>query len=243
MKTLYTMLFAQIASWSIYLPFISIEQSWYIVLTLAYVRIALVMQLLWTGYEKTFRNEAIVSFCLLGAIVDYLCFIAWTTFEIPYANIFLIAILFLVWFIWICLRAYNTDSDKITSNVMILLLKPNKWYKFVLSFIGLPYSSICICAGGYVWSFRKKAGTFQKTLCSTDWLKTHLILDTGVKNNRKIISALTALQGSKRQLPIKCVYVLRNVLAILGDKWAVKSWYEYSPAILAFRYLRNRGKH
>ncbi|MDH3360486.1 MAG: hypothetical protein OEL55_06400 [Desulfobulbaceae bacterium] len=140
---------------------------------------------------------------------------------------------------------YKNSSDAINrENVMLLFKHSKKGFKFFYTFLGYPYSSICIMAGdGKVWSFRKSVGAYVCYNFHSRMLSGHDLIDTRIKWTPEIVDMLNSLCGVERGIGVKCVWIIMPVLRLLGECWRIK-WnpFELLPGIYAVRAFRCREK-
>lgn len=192
------------------------------------------------GYYQstTFRARSIFAFLAAKAWADFIEYLAWWIFVLPYDFFWFTFVVFVPWFMWIWSREYRISDPLNEQNVCLLFLRPIGVWNTILSFFGLPFSSVCVVAGGYVWSFRQRSGRYERTKYSASWLKSHDVFDTGVKTTPQVIRALTDQIGSTRGFHCKCIYQIRAVLDLLGLK--PKTIFHYIPGVFAMQVKGRR---
>lgn len=183
-------------------------------------------------------TRSVLALVALTAYADLFNFILW---QVSHKEIDLSLVNALVFFSWLLFsvkRKYPEFIDRLEHDtVNILIFKPHSTFDVFKGLIGFPAASICIYAGGYVWTFRKHTGKFERVHPSHIWLEEHLIVNTRIIASSEILNALEKVVGEKRSPYCKCVYSIRHVLNMLGDKYKVK-WWDYIPGIYALKILK-----
>lgn len=212
-------------------PFIN--EQWELTMLLHYMTIGVLMTFI---LHLINRQNLIIKSCFALFAVDAWCDVGkfglyhFSDYEMDLSLIGFI--IFVYWFVFILKRKYPEQIDLVNSNnVNILIKKPKTSFDVAKGLIGLSAASICICAEESVWCFRRKSGMFEKTMYHKQWSESHLVIDTRVKftNEHKIM--LDNLIGTMRHPCIKCVYTIRFILNALGEKYTIKSWFDYIPGI------------
>lgn len=150
-----------------------------------------------------------------------------------------LALIFSAWLLFLLRRKYGRPSDQISKNNITLLIKrPSGWLDFAKGLFGAPVSSVCICFNQVVWSFRKRTGKFEMFSLSPAVIATHISIDTGIPATPEMVMLLNRLAGVPRgSIPCKCVWTIREVLDLLGGKYAIRSSLDYIPGFYAMRIL------
>jgi len=217
------------------------EVSWQFALGAKYLTVALLFQawLSYIGKESLLLRSAVVLLCL-DSWASVTAYVLWSGTGIDLMlPVFLV---FTFWLFFILKREYRIESDKLNKHtVALLLLRPKSVSDIVRAFIGIPVSSLCIVANGYVFSFRHKTGRFEKSKLNPAWLKRHIVLDTGISCNDRIADELERVVGTGRFPSFKCIYAVRHVLNRLGGIYRIHSWADYLPGIYVSRILTGKG--
>jgi len=199
--------------------------------------------MLWTFVVLQTEKERLIirSVALLFCVGSWAGLAVYSAWNISGMTIDLSLQTFIVYFAFminILLREYDIQSDKPkVTNVTILLLKPQSHFELIKSFFGVPISSVCIVAGGYVWSYRSKSGKYEKSRYNSSWLVKHAAIDTGIECEQQTIEELNKIIGEDRFPYCKCVYSIRHFLNHLGGRYAIKSWFDFVPGIYAIRLI------
>lgn len=180
--------------------------------------------------------RSMIAVMCIACWLDLIGYIVSIEFGCTFQTAYPLSILMFLWILYIIRRRYSTPSKPLSKdNVSVLILKPRTVFEVIKSLIGFPASSICITANGDVWAFRRKSETFEKFKATPGFLSLHIFFDTGMPFTARINNELSKLVGKKRFPPIKCVWMIRNVLSDLNIK---PRWYEYIPAIYALRLIK-----
>jgi len=110
------------------------------------------------------------------------------------------------------------------------------------AFFGLPAASLCIYAGGHIWCFSHSRKCFVQRKFNSRWAINHCIINTGIKYTEDIELSLQALVGKPRGIGVKCVWVVRKVLAQIGREWKPKTWFHLIPGIYLFQVHKKGGE-
>lgn len=179
---------------------------------------------------------ALITIGMWSDFVDYSLW-QWSEQKINLSPISFI--IFIFWLLHTIEREYPDKIDDLNEdNVNILILKPHRSLDLIKALFGFPASSICIVSHGYVWSFRRKSGIFEKSEYSNKWIDDHLIIDTRVKSNDKILLELNKIVGSRRFPYIKCVWTIRHVLNLLGNRYMITSLFDYIPGVYFMKIFK-----
>lgn len=220
------------------------DAFWFYTLCSKQLTIALVLSLVFSLAGKIDdKTRAIVVFLCCTAWLDVPLKILWSIWDINSTGIAPLAALIFTWCLWVMFRSYNVESDYVDHDkVMLLFLKPRSFSMTAKSFIGLPFSSVCILAGGYVWSFRTDKKKFTKTKYTDRWLDTHICINTGADVTNEVLYLLARKIGIKRGNGSRCVYTIKEVLNNIGGKFAATSIFHYIPGVYAFKIFGGRNE-
>jgi len=220
-------------------PYLNDSMQWIVLLGSKDLLLALVVSALLIELKTTLLNRSVLALFALTAWTDFLIYASYQTFNTDLYLEYPAALLFFVWLAYAIKRIYPVAINSVNANrVAILVLRPQGAWDVFKALLGTPAASICIVADGYVWSFRNHSGKFEKSIYDEHWSDTHIVVDTGIKFNKKIEAELLSIVGTKRFPYCKCVYSIRNVLNILGGKYKIKSWFDYIPSVYAMRVLK-----
>lgn len=235
MKWLAAILIVTVAEWSA-VP--AVEISWQVALGAKYLTVAILIQALWSvSSNESLLFRTVVAFFCVAFWVDLLAYLVWISSGSTINASLAIFIIFSLCMIYLLLREYDIKSDKINpANMTILLLRPRTEVEFIKSFFGAPVASVCLIADGNVWAYRKCSGVFEKNKYSAAVLKNHIAVDTGVKCTEAILGELENIVGTNRLPCCKCVYSIRAVLNMLGDRFSVKT-FDLIPGVYALKIL------
>lgn len=217
------------------------EVSWQFALGAKYLTVALLFQawLSYIGKESLLLRSAVALLCL-DSWASVAAYVLWNGTGVDL--MLLVFLVFTFWLFFILKREYHIENDKLNKNtVALLLLRPKSVSDIVRAFIGIPVSSLCIVADGYVFSFRHKTGRFERSRLNPILLKRHIVVDTGVSCNPSILNELDIVVGTNRFPSFKCIYAVRHVLNRLGGIYRIQSWADYLPGIYASRILTRKG--
>lgn len=189
--------------------------------------------------RRSLLLRSLLALITIGLWSDFIDYSLWQWSE-QTINLSLVSfVIFIFWLLHTIERQYPERIDEINhDNINILALHPRSTLEVIKALFGLPASSICIVSQGYVWSFRRKSGLFEKNLYSDDLLKRHLIIDTGIEVNDKLLNELDKLIGIKRFPYIKCVWTVRHVLNLLGNHYMITSLFDYIPGVYFIKILK-----
>jgi len=214
------------------------DAEWEFLLGTKYFIIALLVTALFAESKTTILNKSVLAILTLSVWCDLITYVLWQS---KISNIDLAPLCALMFFVWLGMtvkRAYPNHIDSINGDmVCILVKKPSSQLDVIKSLVGFPAASVCIMSGGYVWSFRKHTGKFEKTLASHIYIENHLVVNTWTKTTPEIIEELEKVLGEKRFPYCKCVWSIRKVLSLLGGKYKPKFW-DYLPSIYALKIIR-----
>lgn len=233
MKFVYLAVWAYVSEW-----FVSGE--WEFLLGNKYLIISLLATaLLVESKNLPIYTRSILALVTLTAYADLINYILWQVSQKELDFSIINALVFFTWLLFTIKRKYPEFIDRLNHDtVNILVMKPKSTFDVFKGLIGFPAASICIYAGGYVWTFRKHTGKFERVHPSHVWLDEHLIINTFVTTTPEILNALERVVGEKRSPYCKCIYSVRHVLNMLGEKYEVKKWWDYIPGIYALKILR-----
>jgi len=225
-----------ISEWLI-IPFI--DNQWELTLFIQYILIALLFTYIsYLILDRKLLERSIFVLLTLDAWFDVFKFALWQYSNTAIDFSIIGSLMFFCWLLFVIKRQYPEKLDLVNlDNINILILKPKTIFDVIKGLIGYPASSICICANGYVWCFRRKSGVFEKMPYHYQWTESHLVIDTGIKCTQEHKQMLDNLVGTVRTPCIKCVYVIRCLLNTLGCKYSIKSWFDYIPGIYFMRIL------
>lgn len=233
MKYIYLAITLYCAEWIFY-P----SAEWEFLLGTKYFIIALVTTGFFVEFKTTILNRSVLALLALSVWCDLITYVLWQS---KISDIDIAPLCALIFFIWLgatIKRAYPDYIDSINGDmVCILIKKPSSSFDVIKSLVGFPAASVCILAGGYVWSFRKHTGKFEKTLSSHVYIDNHLVVNTWKKTTPEIIEELEKVLGEKRSPYCKCVWSIRKVLSFLGGKYKPNFW-DYLPSIYALKIIR-----
>lgn len=235
---IYLILIVYICEWFLY-P--TINDQWTFLLGSKHLIIALMaITLLQASQSKSLIIRSIMALIVIDSFIDIIKFEAWNISDQNINLSYVSPIVFIPWLIFTIKREYPDKIDDINEeNVNILFSKPKTSLDVIKSLLGFPVSSICIVANNYLWSFRRGSGMFEKSKYPKKWIDNHIIIDTGIKCSNNILCELEKVLGEDRKPYIKCVWSIRHVLNLLGEKYAIKSWLDYIPGIY-FRKIIKR---
>lgn len=241
--TLYLGIFAVVVCEWIGAAVIDGDAFWYFSLVSKQLIAALCISALYLkeNAHNTLESSFLALLCV-SAWLNVPLSIVWAIYGM--SNTILCALFLAVFFlaVWIVNRVYNIKSDNVFDDeVCLLFLRPNSFSMTTKAFLGLPVSSVCILAYGFVWSFRRDKKIFTRTKFTPKWLENHIVVSTGITQNEDILLALSGLVGERRGLGFRCVYVIKEVLGKIGPCFKPKSFFHYIPGIYAMQVLRGRG--
>ena len=237
MKFIGLALLSYTAQW-VALPFV--DDQWTFLLGMSTLPAALLV----TGVCRLCVTSSVLirSVLTLWAIFawgDVVKFMAWNYFDSHIDTSVPMALVFAAWLMLLVRRRYDRKSDLVRDGYVTLLIKrPDGMLDMVKSLFGAPIPSICVCIGDDVWSFRRRTGTFKLFQINARIRDTHVCVDTGIRATGWERYLLNDLVGTPRgMIPCKCVWVLDDLLPLLGGKYAIRSWFDYIPGIYAMRVL------
>lgn len=219
--------------------------SWEYLLGSKILAVALALQ---AGYSvsSSFRNKSIFAFL---AIIEWVFFIEYIIYlKITHCSLlFAVAyLIFIPFFFWVWKRGYDTKSNEYNKdNIFILLLKPPKKYNLftvIRLYFGLPVLSVCIVSRENVYAFRKSSGLYSSSKFSEKWADSHILIDTEIRCTDKIDNELNKIIGTNRKPYIKCIFVIRRVLRLLGANYRIDNIFQYIPGIYALKILDVKNK-
>lgn len=216
------------------------SNTWEIELEIKLFTIAILSNaLLIETRRKSLLLRSLLALITLSSWSDFINFYLWQLSGRSINLSFYSFIIFIAWLICTIKRKYPNRIDEINNdNVNILALRPKTTLDVIKALIGMPASSICIVADGYVWAFRRRSGLFEKVKYSENWSDSHIIIDTRVKINDNILDKLNNIVGTKRIPYVKCVWTIRHVLNELGNKYKIKSLFDYIPGVYFMKILK-----
>lgn len=233
MKFVYLAILAYVAEWFT-------NGEWELLLGNKY----LIISLLATGLLVECKNLPLYARSILALLVistygDLFNFILWQTSHREIDFSIINALVFFAWLLFTVQRKYPEFVDRIQHDtVNILILRPKGTFDVIKGLVGFPAASICIYAGGFVWTFRKHTGTFERVHSTHAWIDNHIVVNTGILASDEILNSLEKIVGEKRFPYCKCVYSIRNVLNMLGGKYKINGWWDYIPGVYALKILR-----
>lgn len=233
MKYIYLVIALYCSEWILY-P----DAEWEFLLGTKYLIISLLVTGLFIELKTSLINRSVLALLVLSAWCDLITYVLWQT-GISHTDLSpLCALIFFYWLNLTIHRSYPDHIDSISIYMTcILIKKPTDSFDVFKSLVGFPAASVCILAGGFVWSFRKHTGKFEKTLISHFYLEKHLVVNTLIKTTPEIIAELEKVLGEKRFPYCKCIWSIRKVLSLLGGKYKPKLW-DYLPSIFALKIIR-----
>lgn len=199
--------------------------------------LVLLMALLAKSRNDGLLYRSVLALFIVDAAADLIML-----FAIPFKAVIVAsipaAVLFFAWLIYLLRRQYDIKSQVIQpGNIGFLFLRPRTTAELIKAFFGIPVSSLCIVADGYVYSFRAKSGKYERMLFNASFLEKHIAIDTHVKLDYQILHGLQQIVGESRFPPVKCVWSVRHVLNLMGGKYAIRSWFDYIPGVYAMRVM------
>jgi len=234
MKYIYLVISLYCAEWLFY-P----DAEWEFLLLNKYLIIATLVTAIFVEFKTSLVNRSVLALLTLSVWADFITFTLKhygainTDLSIP------LALTFFCWLLYTIKRSYPESINSVNANrVAILVMKPKSEIDVFKSLLGAPVPSICIVSDGYVWSFRRHSGTFEKSIYNDNWLSDHIVVDTGIKVTLEMVKELEKVVGKKSFPYCKCVWSVRKVLNMLGGKYRVVSWLDYIPGFYALRILR-----
>lgn len=232
MKFVYLAILAYVAEWYF--------SEWEFLLGNKYLIISLLSSaLLVESKNLPIYTRSILALITLTAYADLFNFILWHTSNKEIDFSIINALIFFTWLLFTVQRKYPEFVDRLNHDtVNILILRPKTTFDVFKGLVGFPAASICIYAGGFVWTFRKHSGKFERVHPSYLWLDEHLVVNTGIPATPEILNQLESVVGEKRLPYCKCVYSIRDVLNSLGEKYKIRGWWDYIPGIYALKILR-----
>lgn len=190
---------------------------------------------------KDIKAKSVFAFLCFSMWCDFVLDLAWAFYGVEFRSLAPAAIIFAAWFFFVLYRKYDIESDEIDeSKVMLLMLRPDSFFMYLKSLFGVPVSSICILANGFVYSFRTDSKKFTRTKYTDRWLLRHVCINTGVDITNGVKSSLMRTVGLKRGIGIKCVYALRNTLKEMGVAWEPKTFLHNIPGLYAMQVIGNK---
>ena len=219
------------------LPFAT--SQWVFLLGTSYLAIAsLVTGISILCAKQIFLIRSVLVLWSLSAWLDVIKFIIWQGYDKEIDLSVPLALIFALWLIFILRRKVMRKSDLIKpQNITLFVLTPKTNWDIVKSLFGAPAPSICIGAEGKVWSFRKKTGRFEVFTPTESFLASHTAIDTGVGITDRVRNKLNTMVGAPRGAAFKCIWQIRHPLNMLGEKFSIKTWFDYVPSIYLMRIL------
>ena len=141
-------------------------------------------------------------------------------------------------FIMACVKQYSFKSDKIgKDNVYLCFHKPVTNRQFLASLIGLPFGGLCVYMDNHKYGFKLSKNTFQETRVKPEVMqRSFTIVDTGILRNDILRIELRKLIGTKAGKRITCIWTLRHVLAMLGQRFR-PSWWSLFPPLYSIQVM------
>ncbi len=219
------------------------EQFWYAILCSKQLTISIALTYAYLLSEsKSVKLKSLIVFLCCCSWVDTVLNVLWSLFDVKSNSLISPALLLFSWCLFLFTRRYDIESDEIDeSKVMLLMLRPDGFFMYLKSLFGVPVSSICILADGFVYSFRTDSKKFTRTKYTDKWLLRHVCINTGVGITGAIKSSLERTIGLKRGVGIKCVYALRNTLKEMGAAWEPKTFLHNIPGLYAMQVLGGKN--
>lgn len=184
-------------------------------------------------------NRSIVALFAIACSLDFIHYVAWILYDVNISGT--LAIIFFAWLGFLLLRPYDIEGDEFEyGKVFILIKKPSSWIDHIRSLVGIPASSICIRINDAVWSYRHKTGVFEKF--DADVIDGHIFINTDVASSRKIVMKLNSLVGTKRGIGLKCIWSIREVLEMLGERFKVRTVLDCIPGLYLRKIVKQEGK-
>jgi len=188
---------------------------------------------------KDYFIKGIVFFFIINSLFTICNYI----FNIELSLYYIIQSIVLI-YILLCKLYSNIEDDKLNkSNVFLIFYKPAKAKQFLLSIIGLSYSSSGLLIWNkkdkcfYIYQMRYEFNTLQKIkLKDIDYLKKYLIIKTDIKikdlsvNFENELLKQKARQSRTAYLRFNCLRSLRSVLDLSRN-------FRYNGEILPCIYL------
>lgn len=145
-----------------------------------------------------------------------------------------IAILYLVTFF----KKYAFKSDFITdNNIFLCFYRPVTLKMFLSSLLGFPFGGMCIYTNQTKYGFIIKKNTFKAEKISAVAIqRKFIVIDTGILYSDAIGYKLNGLIGTKAGKRINCIWTLKPVLNMLGNKFAPR-WWELIPPTYSMKVL------
>lgn len=220
-----------------------VPDTWGFMLGTKYLMVAVMAGILFDySHGKSLLIRSLIALFAVDSSVDFIRYMAWQILSIDIDFSIYEAVIFMIWFLFISFRPYEYRSDPMNSeNINLLILKPKRPFDILKGLFGFPAASICIASCGSIWSFRRKSGLFEER--NYRYSPDHIVINTGVSCTDKMLIELDALAGTKRWPGIKCVWVIRNILNQLGDKYRIKSWFDYIPGVYFLKIIKQKQKY
>jgi hypothetical protein len=197
------------------------------------------------------NERSIVAVIFLFKLVDTLIYPVW--FFHPDLYTYAWGIYLVVMYVslrYVSKRSYQYPSDPIKdNNVYICLWKPEKTASLFESLIGAPIGSVCLYAGGSMYSFRWGSHKYiKKEVFPSVVLRKFIVVDSGVPADDKIIREIENLLGTPARswrtlwFRCRCILIIKPVLVQMGETFRPRL-FEFVPSLYAARLLRSRGKN
>jgi len=220
------------------LPFVS--DQWTFLIGMSCLTTALLVSgvsLLCRSSSLSIRSALVLW--AISAWADLAKFMVWSYSDTRIDLSVPLALMFVVWLLFLVRRKYNIPNSPISqSNVTLLLKRPYTIPDLVKGLFGAPVPSVCVCINSTVWSFRRRSGMFETSTLTFAIRGSHIAIDTGVPATADMVGMLNSLVGEPRgTIPCKCLWTIRDVLNMIGGKYAIKSWLDYVPGFYVIRVL------
>lgn len=234
---IWLILIVYILEWFLY-P--NINDQWVFLLGSKHLIIALMaITMLQASQSKSLMIRSIMALIVIDSVIDIVKFEIWNISNQDINISYISPFIFIPWLLFSIKREYPEKIDDVNlDNVNILFSNPTTSIDVIKSLFGFPVSSICIVAGGYLWSFRRSSGMFEKSTYMKKWVNNHIVIDTRIKCNDVILCELEKILGEDRRPYVKCVWSIRHVLNLLGNKYRIKSIFDYIPGFYFMRILK-----
>lgn len=202
------------------------------------VVVLLSIEFLRVSHSLSVMHRSVAALFAIACALDFAHYVVWVMYDVNISGA--LAVGFFTWLGFLILRPYNIEGEELEyGKVFILVKKPSNWVDHIRALIGVPAASICIRINDTAWSYRHRTGIFEKF--DADTLGGHVLINTGVPASRRITSALNALVGSKRGIGIKCIWGIRGVLELLGERFKVRTLFDCIPGLYLRKIVRQKG--
>lgn len=201
--------------------------------------------------KKTNINiRSIFAVGIIFSITSLIYYILWWAFDINTIFVFPVSIgAISILFFFTAFKKYSYESDPINEDtIMLCFWRPQNAKTIFPSLMGASIGSASLYFNGFLYGFKWSSDRFIARKSYPEIIEREFVtIDTGVFPTEEIKKELKKIIGSKASfmgfnfLRIKCVYIIRNVLSVMGRNFK-PSFFEFVPALFAIKILRLRDE-